>query len=52
MPKRKKKLMFPMKCDKCGNEPKKEKEGEWEVFKLDCECGGRIQTDYSKPYYE
>ena len=24
----------------------------WEVMKLDCSCGGRIVTDYTKPYYE
>lgn len=50
MPK-KKKLMFPMKCDKCGKKPTKEKSNEWEVIKLNCSCGG-IVTDFTKPYYE
>ena len=45
----KKKLMFPMKCDKCGKELQKSKEDEWEVIQLNCHCGGRIVTNYSKP---
>ncbi len=48
----KKKLMFPMKCDKCGKEPIKDKKNNWEVINLNCECGGRIVTDYTKPYQE
>ena len=52
MPRKKKKLMFPRFCDKCGKEPDREREGEWEVVKLDCPCGGRIKTDFKKPYYE
>lgn len=47
-----KKLMFPSKCNKCGKEPLKEAKGKWEVIKMDCKCGGRIVTDFSKPYYE
>lgn len=49
---KKKKLMFPMKCDRCGKEPSKEDKNEWKVIKLDCSCGGRITTDFTKPYYE
>lgn len=49
---KKKKLMFPMKCSKCGKEPIKEKSNEWEVIKLNCTCGGRVETDFTKPYYE
>ena len=49
---KKKKLMFPMKCNKCGKEPETEKEGSWDIVKLDCPCGGRIITDFSSPYYE
>ena len=41
-----------MKCNKCGKEPSRDKNGEWEVINLNCECGGRIVTDFSKPYYE
>lgn len=44
--------MFPMNCDKCGKEPEKNKEGEWEVVQLNCECGGRVKTNFDKPYYE
>ncbi len=47
-----KKLMFPSKCNKCGKEPLKEVKGKYEVIKMDCQCGGRIVTDFSKPYYE
>jgi hypothetical protein len=49
---KKKKLMFPMKCEKCGKEPQKEQENGWEVIKMECSCGGRIITDFTKPYYE
>ncbi len=49
---KKKKLMFPMKCDKCGKEPLRENSDNWEVIQLNCNCGGRIITDFSKPYYE
>lgn len=49
---KKKKLMFPMKCDKCGKEPVAEMKKDWKVIRLDCTCGGRIITDYSDPYYE
>ncbi len=41
-----------MKCDRCGKEPEKGKSDNWDVFKLDCSCGGRIITDFTKPYYE
>lgn len=44
--------MFSMRCEKCGKTPDKEKRGNWEVIKLDCSCGGRIITDFTKPYYE
>lgn len=50
--KKKKRLMFPVRCDKCGKEPRKEKEEGWDIIKLVCPCGGRIVTDFSKPYYE
>lgn len=52
MSKKKKRLMFPMKCDKCEKEPVKENKDNWEVIQLNCSCGGRIITDFSKPYYE
>jgi len=50
--KEKKKLMFPSRCNKCGKKPRKENKGDWEVIKLNCSCGGRIETDFRKPYYE
>jgi hypothetical protein len=52
MPKKKGKLMFPMKCTKCGKEPQRENRNGWEVVELCCPCGGRIVTDFTKPYYE
>lgn len=52
MSKNKKKLMYPSKCNKCGEEPKRDKQGNYEIIKMDCPCGGRVVTDFSKPYYE
>lgn len=49
---KKKKLMFPMKCNKCGKEPVKDSNNGWDVVKLDCSCDGRIITDYTKHHYE
>lgn len=51
MPKRKR-LMFPMKCDKCGREPEEDKKESWVVLSMNCPCGGRVQIDYNNPYYE
>ena len=55
MAKKKKKLMYPMYCDKCGKTPNTDKNkstDNWTVFNLDCECGGRIKIDFDNPYYE
>lgn len=52
---KRKHLNYPMKCDKCGKKPEIDKEKSnhnWTVYQLNCECGGRIQTDFDKPYYE
>lgn len=49
---KKKKLMLPMYCNKCGKEPIKENKDGWNVIKLDCSCGGMIVMDYTKPYHE
>jgi hypothetical protein len=49
---KKKKLTFPMQCNKCGEEPQQEKKDGWNVIKLKCPCGGRVVTDFTKPYYE
>jgi len=35
-----------MKCEKCGKSPEidEEKSNEnWTVYKMDCECGGKIR---------
>ena len=55
MPRRSKKLMYPMVCDKCGKSNIKDEENsteQWKVFQLDCKCGGRFQIDFNNPYYE
>lgn len=52
---KKKHLRYPMKCDKCGKPPEIDYEksnANWTVYSLNCECGGRIHTDYCNPYYE
>ena len=51
---RKKVLVYEERCNKCGAKPKinEEKSNQnWTVYNLDCACGGRIETDYDKPYY-
>ena len=55
MARKKKRLMYPMICDKCGKSNIKDEENStsvWEVFQLNCECGGKFQIDFDNPYYE
>jgi len=40
------KIDIKMICDKCGKEAVKDKKDSnknWEVFKIDCACGGRFK---------
>lgn len=54
MAKKKKILMYEMKCDTCGKDPKRDDNASsesWNVIPMNCECGGRIKIDFTKPYY-
>lgn len=54
MAKKKRALMYEMHCDKCGKDPKRDEDmssESWNVIPMNCECGGRIKIDFSKPYY-
>lgn len=53
---KKKRLMYPIVCDKCGKNSEIDKENStenWTVFKMGiCECGGKFKIDFDNPYYE
>jgi len=55
MAKKKKKLMYEMLCEKCGESPIKDEDQStenWDVIPMKClKCGGRIKIDFTKPYY-
>ena len=55
MGKKKKVLMYPITCNKCGKpavENKEESNENWKVLDAKCECGGVMRMDFTRPYYE